>query len=1317
MRYEDDSQVVDALKQGHNLERVLRALHCSISKDDGSEFESRSGYINCPMPNHPDRNPSAQVLADIGCIECWSQCGTIRPLDLVVEHGKAADRGEAAKWIEDVLGIEPVNAKPPVPIVDDPSLTVREYLAMRGLPDWIAERFHLEDVSCWAPGFDKGTANVTYETGWYTSVFMPLREGRRPRVRWQAPKSKLRWAPKVRHSDGRIDDYTRQLNHGGPATEWPLDLIGMDQFASTLAADPGAMAILSVVEGESDVHASHAMGLPFTVGVPGTKNVKRLQAELVEAALQAVRGDVEMLAQLVVVVWQEPGKAGSAFPSDVATHLREGLRMRSLPECRFATLRYDAVEGKPKDPASLLTMLPPAEAARRLSSALFAAALEAVGAPAPEQSGPAPLQPSVNAQAALDVAQVDGLHTPPPATELTVEQILAAAPPEGPPVEPAQPTPAPPSYMTADAEMDAEQNQPDWGAYDDHEEPPARDLSPHRVEGFAQTFYRSEQGWQVTKVSKDGDKTYVTICSPFVVEALEECAGELMLRIAAPFGSQWRRLRFDMTLTADAGRTCAQLAKIGVQVVNRQRPAVTDLLISLAARLNELVGTIKIPAGTGWSGRPGVGGFGGIDVEPLNDFGARMYEANRLRREMRPDVAADAQEWWRRGVMPMLGPDAVARPTMGTAAVLLAIGAACAAPLVGPLGDVGVSISPVVWLAGLGGGGKTVTQTLVATIYAPRLPSIDGQVAYFASANITQAALSARVDSCRDLPLLLDDVTQLPPLPGSTSKGDAARIEAAAALGMLVFNRKSIERATREGGIRQTKPFRSTAVFSAEVNMNSAMAKAVVTAGQRRRISTIEARPMTERGLGPQYAEAVNDLAKLVGGAPADVLIPVIREVVSQRTLRQHFEAVRAKLQAMPEAAEVTATQCESLAATVLGFALMAHAVGADDFNRAVDMALRVLGPYMALAADQGGATRDDDLGGVQRVLAAIEDMLGAQQHRFDGDALEDLTIPVPTQGWLGKRIADLETGERRVVLLQPGMDMLDSRYGITAQVVEQAVHEGIAKVGHQVRMANGSRPRGVMWILPSDDADDDDQPDEPTDAPHDPDPYNLTSPNEEHEVPTFNLGGTPLTIPDDHPLAAPLAKLDMSEAYTMIFQPDFHDGVKATVEGPNERVIIYQEGTVMKNMRFLWGANAGMYAIEDVNATAQDPEAYNQVLQTIRDDVRGELSRLQEFYGGAAEADPQGALGAPLEVADFPADDDPRWAQIDAFGYERARAQWGAHFESLWRANHAATPEEQRAYHELHVKQVRIHLMCRYRHPEWFLISEADVPLLSQAA
>lgn len=1332
-----DSRVVDALQEGHNLERVLRALGCDTSKDNGSSFESGGGFIHCPMPDHPDANESASVLAKIGCIECRSLCGTIRPLDLIVAHGAAPDRAEAAKWVEALLGLEKVPLKPPMPLCDDPSLTVAQYLAMRGLPDWIADKFGLEDVRIHQFGLQitqnpDGTThvkeqakNVAFETGWFNAVFMPMRPGRHPRVRSAVPKAKLKWAPKVRFRDGRMADYLDgDRDEFGLSRKYPKDAIGVEHVEPTPAGMPN---VLAVVEGESDVHAMHAMRLGFVVGVPGTKFAGRVATELLESCLAANGGDTD-LSGLTVVVWQEPGLAGTEFPRRVSTAINDAALERGWRSPQFATLHHGAVQGSPKDPAAMLSDLPPELAAQRMHDAIMAVLPSAtvaaqvaeppVRAAAGNAGGGAVVAAGV--QAPLEILQVDGEHTAPPDTVLPGIQATTTSnvgdsghsvsaagdipPPPPPPAGGVSPWGIPLEQLVYSAAPRGEAAL--WESFEDLEDAPEHELAPAMIEGFNCTFHRAVDGWTVEKVDKEGDSTYVSICSAFVVEQVERCSGEILVRVAAPFGGAWNRTRFELSNTADAGRTCGQLASIGVLIANRQRPAVTDLLLALAREREATAGAVHVPAGTGWSGRPGTSAFGGIDVEPVNDFGSRMFEANKRRRERKKDTLAAARAWWKLGACPLLniGADGKLRsypaPTPSGAAALMAIGAAAAAPLVGPLSEVGVSVSPVVWIAGLGGGGKSITQTLAASIFAPKLPDLDGQIAYFANANISQAALSARVDSCRDLPLILDDVTQLPPAPGSTSRGDAARIEAAAALGMLVFNRKPIERATRDGGIRQTRAFRSTAIFSAEVNMSSESSKAVVTAGQRRRIATIEARPMAERGLGQAYAETVNDLAAEVGGAPGDLLVTRIREVVSGRELRGLFDDVRARLSKMPEAADVTLTQREALAIDILGFALLAQALG-EDYEGAVQIGLATIGPYMAAGAGAGGATKDSDLTGVDAALRSVEEMFAAHRHRFDREIHEGFDLPVPLQGYLGKQIRSQHDGSRRIVLLRPGMEMLGARYGVTMQVIEQAQAEKRCKQRHQFRMSSGERVYGVCWILPPSNEGDDEEDFDPTaPGPHDADPHGLAEPITEGKK---NVGLLTVVSSQGWKVPAHLQAyfdtLISREAAKFVFESGRDAMMMAYQTGEGVREINHQDGDINMDFRFAWGA--GLYIVGDAQTMA-----HNQSLHvTIRRDVQEELVALRGHYVAAAEADPEGVLGVPIEVADFPADDDPRWLKIDELGWERAREQWRLHNEALWRANHSETREQSRIAHEQHVKHQRIHLMCRHRHPEWFIV------------
>lgn len=1233
-----DSQVIDALHEGANLERLLQALGCDTSKDNGSRFESPGGFIHCPMPDHPDKTPSCTVRAAQGQLYCHSLCGAILPLDLVVAHGRATDRGGAAKFVEELLGLERRPAPPGKPMVDDPALTVEQYLGSKGLPAAIATKFGLEDVRVYQAGIDddgknQGGKQCMYPSGWYSAVFMPTRPGHRPRIRSDAPGGKLRWANRVRRPSGSMIDYSKDTSQPGPAVEVPLDAIGIAQLrpctAGSSDAGSGTPALLLIVEGESDVHALHAMGIPWCVGVPGATMGRRVAPALLEACLIANGGDTN-LASLTCLVWQEPGSAGSAFPDAVAAAVREAALQRGLPAPHFVPLHHGAVASAPKDPAALLLDRPV-----HIARAQIADALQRVCSVGLGDSGAAALAGPVSPTA----------------------------------------TPTPPAYLTEPPPARTGAAAAPWIAFDEIEDPPALDLAPPRIEGISSVFVRTTDGWALEKTDREGDTTLVPICSAFVVERVERCSGEILVRIAAPFGGAWNRVRLSMSTTADAGRTCAQLAQVGVAVANRQRPSVTDLLLALTVRSEQETGAVHVPAGTGWSGRPGTSPFGGIDVEPVNEFGARMFQSNVRRRELYPDTNAAAREWWD-VALSLLEPP-VGEPHASHAAPLLALGAAAAAPLIGPLAEAGVAVAPVVWIAGLGGGGKSVTQKLAAAIYAPSLPDLDGQSAYFANANISQAALSARVDSCRDLPLILDDVTQLPPLPGSTSRGDAARIEAAAALGMLVFNRKPIERATRDGGIRQTRAFRSSAIFSAEVSMSSETSKAVVTAGHRRRISTIEARPMTERGLAQAYAERVNDVSARVGGAPGELIVEGVRQLMAARNVRPEFDRVRRRLADMPEAVDVTMTQREAVAVNVLGFIILATECGAWSFDQALEFAVALLGPYFAAGAGAGGATRDSDLSGVDAALRAVDDLRAAHPLRFDSQMRDEagLVLQAPMSGYLGKELRPLHDGTRRIAMLRPGMEMLNTRYGVTMQVIEQAVAEGRCQARKQIRMFDGSRVYATVWLIPpGGPMEPDDDPTEP--GPHDPDPHGLL-----RDAPVYVPGAGALVEPE---LVAYVEQPVSEQA--AIIPNDRWLALEHAIENDHASTITWNEGEYIMDARFQWGQ--GIYLVGDGPSMRTNKSLH----VTIRREAVDELKALQQQY-------------EPGVVAPMPADDDPRWTKIDAIGGEAARAQWTAMHEALYARSQQTDPEQRAAFDAAYVKAYRVHLMSRYRHPEWFIL------------
>jgi CHC2-type zinc finger protein len=80
--------------RGLTVPLVLRLL--------GAQSPDYQGFISCPSPEHPDRHPSCHVTKDQrgwACFACGAKGGV---LDLIVNLGFAADRKEAASWLEQV---------------------------------------------------------------------------------------------------------------------------------------------------------------------------------------------------------------------------------------------------------------------------------------------------------------------------------------------------------------------------------------------------------------------------------------------------------------------------------------------------------------------------------------------------------------------------------------------------------------------------------------------------------------------------------------------------------------------------------------------------------------------------------------------------------------------------------------------------------------------------------------------------------------------------------------------------------------------------------------------------------------------------------------------------------------------------------------------------------------------------------------------------------------------------------------------------------------------------------------------------------------
>jgi hypothetical protein len=88
------SRTMNDATRGMDIPDVLRLM--------GGSGADTQGFIHCPSPSHPDRNPSCHITPDrrgYKCFACGAQGGV---LDIIVNLGFAADRKEAASWLEQV---------------------------------------------------------------------------------------------------------------------------------------------------------------------------------------------------------------------------------------------------------------------------------------------------------------------------------------------------------------------------------------------------------------------------------------------------------------------------------------------------------------------------------------------------------------------------------------------------------------------------------------------------------------------------------------------------------------------------------------------------------------------------------------------------------------------------------------------------------------------------------------------------------------------------------------------------------------------------------------------------------------------------------------------------------------------------------------------------------------------------------------------------------------------------------------------------------------------------------------------------------------
>lgn len=1231
-----DSRVVDALHTRGAWERLLHKIGYPATP------LRENTNIRCPMPHHNDENPSCTVRIERqGLLHCQSRCGTIRGIDLIIEGGIARDPAEAMVFLEEILGIESdPKVIPDEPDVIDPSLTVKQYLAMKCLPLDIESKFDLWDVRAWIPARHR---RAKYEPGMYTSVLMPCGHGFRPRVRACAPDTSVRWASLIERSDRSQVDYGKS---GDEAL--PYRVYGIDQMRPIHPFDE----VLIVVEGESDVHALHAMGATNCVGVPGVQMTAKVADSLVDAAQRLV--DISgtsypyTITDATIVVWQEPGSAGSEFPTLVARAYAEHCMKLGVASPRVMALPYDGLPGSPKDPCEMWQ-----DFGERAGKIIFDTIASTIYDPAEALDIDDPLDRLNHERKEILVRIDDGAR---PAVSGPIVDSVS------------------PAVSKRDPWFDI-------AALDSS--PRYLDQVPVSLSIKGCRYIRTGDGWSAVVTSKDGDENDVPLCQALVIDRIDDAGGERFVTLAALDQQAgqvgWARERVPMSSLGSPNVAASTLkGRLGLVFRHARRDHVVDLVMALYADHRERHGSIKIAPATGWMGPVGSSLFAGIEAESTEMMSMMMFEANQARRSQHSDEASSAAAWWNACVAPLLtSPVLQARH----AAPVLALGAAAAAPLIKPIADEGVMISPVSWLAGLGGGGKTMLQAVCASIFAPS--SDGGQTVYSMSADASRAALNARANFCRDLPLILDDVTRMPAFNSGGRPGDAQRVEAAADLGMQIFNRRPSERATRDGGVRLSRAFRCTALFSAEISMRSDVG-AKLTAGHRRRITTIECQPMTDRGLDKTYAAAVNRAASLHGGAAGSLLVASIRDAVARNELGGLFDRCRGAV--VDAGGDVTDTQAESISLQVLGFCMLATCCTTQSFDESLDLAMQQITPFLT---SSDGATSDEEIRQSKTALLRARELFAANRDRFYGyieEVDEDAKLAV-NQAALGK-VVHCKDGRRRVIFLKPAMSLLENQYGVTRQMVDQAAQDGFCEASYRARVG-GLNVRGVAWLLDGEDPDPEPEQPSPDPEPLVRDPHGLRDstqdPAEESEAQNDSC--------EEH------KKSDDDEEIPGCFTHAPDDTVS---DAAAQDVLMTDSGESIPRPRFNYAR--GVYYLD------QNPsgEMRAVVRQFIRSEARLEFDALRRTW---QEEGGQAFSPRTYEVEDLPRVGDPKLQALEAFDAARADLTWK---EAVDIARSLAAPDtsddQQDQSIARMIKLMRIHLALRIHHPDLFIRVNDDV-------
>lgn len=1243
-------QILQALGPGAKL---------SVDQIREKSGRARSFQVSCPMPDHLDEDPSTSFHQDSATFVCHGHHNTIYLKDLIIAYGQASSDVEAMQFIERVLGIDTEAKKAEflaraassglrsgksLAPVDDPSLTTEQYAYALNLSTTTVEAFGLRDVLHYPPlaeHMDKKYQQlVMYEPGWYTGVYLDYGPGARPRVRSSRPDGSIKPAMKLREPGSRkpLGDWT-----GG---ELSSVLYGMDQLSPSLSQ----LKQLLIVEGESDVHCLYeaSQGQIPVLGVPGVGSGESAVPRIIEQLLIANGGDAD-LRPYTLVVGSEPGNAGAQFPRVLFGHIINYCTANKIDPPRLRSFNWiELGYGADADDARALWAIAGPDTARVVRAAMNAAAGDAPAA-LPQSPGPSPEPP-------LPIAPV-------PASDSI---------PAAPPVRPALPV------GTIWAEL------------------PAEAFAPSAIDGLKSTYCRGELTW-IRQKWTDKDKLIEDkICCPVAVSSPLICDERLVVDLHVAGGPMnalsWRRKRIEAPDAVSQQGLLSIIAGMGGRVESSAKADIANIVGSMVSHISPEA--IHVSEGTGWIGaEPGSQSavFSGMDAGhmPLEKLPAKMLRANDRRRVKQPDTLEAARRWWLTCIEPLM--------SGAQESTILTMGAAAAAPMLASLQTSGSSISPVIWLSGTGGSGKTTLQRIAGGIFAP--PG-GGQNTFFISSNFTAAAIGARALSSRDLPLIIDDIMQI-----QSDRGEAGKVEKATGCLMEIFNQRPPERSTQDGKTRAAYDYRSTAIVSAEISIETDDVGAKLSAGMRRRIITCEARPMEQANLDYRWAERSMKACLDYGGAPGELLINHIRENTTPWDLLEQVNAASSII--VKRTPDIERTQAQILAICSVGFAHLRSLC--DPCVEHQDPSLHIESAAI-VAADFGAsqAHTTQSLKGMQRLIDAVKDLRSSNPFRFEapltpeqleemrdasGSILDESKLrPTSYSSIWGRDMPHPTLPDHVHVCITPtGLKELYRSYGITAQQIKEAKEDGIW-VERQVRLwHNKHRPICKAFSLPIDpDSDPEPQSPDPSPEPFDHDPHNLREePTAEeldiiehfapHEPPFADIA--PALIPDpDIPTEFEETPTEpdppASDTPDILMQPRISAGLIDHGFGLFEGDYVFTAS---------WQWSTGTYRGNDC------PELRSHIHDEAVHELHSTIEVLKESQD--------------LVLGSLPDPSNPAWAQLEAFGAAKARGLWDEAGQLLQQALVPDIPADERRDLMLRYgKKYRLHVLARVRKPEWFI-------------